>query len=67
MARKKIEGTDVQPKPAGDKESPDSGKTRVFAPPVPPEVKVRGGRIQKTPPKKAPKKPVPATKKPRAT
>ncbi|WP_426237559.1 terminase small subunit, partial [Pseudomonas sp. TWP3-2] len=39
----------------------------VFAPPVPPEVKVRGGRIQKTPPKKAPKKPVPATKKPRAT
>lgn len=65
MARKKIEGTEAPTKPAEDKQSPDVAKKPVFAPPKPPEVKVRGGRVIKTPPAKTPKKPATTAKKPR--
>jgi len=67
VARKKIQGTEEQIKPSEDKESPDNTARPVFAPPQKPEVKVRAGRVLKTPPAKTPEKAPAKAKKPAAT
>ncbi|MDF2792302.1 MAG: hypothetical protein K0S85_55 [Pseudomonas orientalis] len=66
MARKKIEGTEAQTKPAEDKQSPDKAPGRTFTPPKPPAVKVKSGRVVKTAPPKGTKKPAAKAPKPPA-